>query len=69
MNFFSPVSAPWLTRALSWFHQFWTNDENEELEQEVTESMQRIQGLYAAAQEGVQQNEKVLRPSISLCSY
>jgi hypothetical protein len=37
------------------------NDEIEELEQGVAASMKRIQGLYTAAQEGVQQNAKVLR--------
>jgi hypothetical protein len=36
------------------------NDETDELGREVRDSMQRIQGLYVAAQAGLQQNEKVL---------
>jgi hypothetical protein len=38
------------------------NDETDELEREArdSDSMQRIQGLYAAAQAGLQENEKVL---------
>jgi hypothetical protein len=36
------------------------NVETDELERETRDSMQRIQGLYAAAQAGLQQNEKVL---------
>jgi hypothetical protein len=36
------------------------NDETDELERETKISMQRIQGLYAAAQAGLQQSEKVL---------
>ena len=58
LNFFSPVSAPWLSLTLSWF-QMWMNDETDELEREIKESMHRIQGLYVAAQAGLQ-NEKVL---------
>jgi hypothetical protein len=38
----------------------WMNDETDEMEQETRDSMLRIQGLYAAAQAGLQQNEKVL---------
>ncbi|KAF8155551.1 hypothetical protein B0H34DRAFT_751522 [Crassisporium funariophilum] len=50
--------ASWLSRTLSWFNTFWADDEIEYLEQEVVDSMERVQGLYMAAQEGVQQNEK-----------
>ena len=45
------------------------NDETDELDREARNSMQRIQGLYAAAQAGLQQSEKVLRTTTSLYKY
>ena len=44
---------------LQWFEEFFKDEDVGDLEQEVTESMERVQGLYLAAQEGVQQSHKV----------
>ncbi|KAF9558076.1 hypothetical protein CPC08DRAFT_25218 [Agrocybe pediades] len=49
--------APWLQRALEWFKVYYAPDA-EDLEREVVSSTERIQGLYIAAQDGVQQGQK-----------
>ncbi|KDR79961.1 hypothetical protein GALMADRAFT_242128 [Galerina marginata CBS 339.88] len=50
--------APWLSRTLQWFNIFFADEDLGDLEQDVTDSMERVQGLYMAAQEGVQQSNK-----------
>ena len=62
-NSITRSSAPWLTSTVKWFDDFCADDYLGNLEQEVTESVERVQGLYMAAQAGVQQIHKVyLRP-------
>ena len=51
--------APWLSTTLKWFDEFCAEDFMGDLEQEATELVQRIQGLYMAAQAGVQQIHEV----------
>ncbi|KAJ3513514.1 hypothetical protein NLJ89_g2905 [Agrocybe chaxingu] len=53
------IKAPWLPRTLQWFDVYCADEHIGDLEQEVTLSVERIQGLYMAAQEGVQQINKV----------
>jgi len=55
----SAKPAPWLFRTLRWFEEFFKDADIGDLEQEVTDSMERVQGLYLAAQEGVQQSHMV----------
>ncbi|CAA7264275.1 unnamed protein product [Cyclocybe aegerita] len=54
----SSKPAPWLPRTLQWFDAYCADEHVGDLEQEVTLSVERIQGLYMAAQEGVQQINK-----------
>jgi len=54
------LRAPWLSRTLSWFFEYCDEDEIDEAEQEVSDAVERINGLYAAAQTGVGQSHKVL---------
>jgi len=54
-----PYSAQWLPTTVQWFDDFCANEHLGELDQEVTESVQRVQGLYMAGQAGVQQIYKV----------
>lgn len=55
----STKPAPWLSKTLRWFEEFFADEYIGDLEQEVTDSMERVQGLYLAAQEGIQQSHKV----------
>jgi len=56
----STKPAPWLSKTLRWFEEFFADEDvGGDLEQEVNDSMERVQGLYLAAQEGIQQSRKV----------
>jgi hypothetical protein len=59
-------SAPWLQRTIGWFAEFFVEEDlSGDLEQEVLEAMERIHGLYAAAQSGARQNQqKVFHASL-----
>ena len=61
----SAKPASWFSRTLRWFEEFFRDEDAGDLEHEVTDSMERVQGLYLAAQEGVQQSHKVKPLSIS----
>lgn len=54
------LRGTWLSRVVSWFVNYYAGDIlNEDSDLEVTESVERIQGLYAAAQDGVRPSHKV----------
>ncbi|KAH9478690.1 Protein unc-80-like protein [Psilocybe cubensis] len=48
--------APWLTRTLRWFEDFIADEYIGEFEEEVTTAVERIRGLYAAAQAASKQD-------------
>ncbi|PPQ66012.1 hypothetical protein CVT24_011956 [Panaeolus cyanescens] len=50
--------APWLSRMLTWFEVYCAEDHFGDLEKDVDTAVERVQGLYQAAQEGVQQAHK-----------
>jgi len=60
--FYTLFRAPWLSPAIGWFEVFSADEHIGDLEQEVTDSVERVQGLYMAAQDGVQQINKVRDP-------
>ncbi|KAJ2914446.1 hypothetical protein MD484_g5972, partial [Candolleomyces efflorescens] len=60
-------SAPWLQRAIGWFTEFFVEEDlSGDLEQEVLEAMERLHGLYAAAQSGARQNQQQRRSTMVL---
>ncbi|KAF9051397.1 hypothetical protein BJ165DRAFT_1524338 [Panaeolus papilionaceus] len=54
----STKAAPWLSRMLTWFEVYCVEDHFGDLEKDVDVAVERIGGLYAAAEEGVQQANK-----------
>ncbi|KAF5334688.1 hypothetical protein D9611_011945 [Ephemerocybe angulata] len=61
--------APWLQRTINWFTEFYVEDDFAgDLEQEVHEAMERIHGMYAAAQSGAKHSEQQRRSTMILSS-
>jgi hypothetical protein len=51
--------APWVSRTLKWFDDYISDEDIGDFEKDVTSSVERVQGLYLSAHEGVQLNHKV----------
>ncbi|KAF8183119.1 hypothetical protein BJ912DRAFT_1144895 [Pholiota molesta] len=50
--------APWVSRTLKWFDDYISDEDIGDFEKDVTSSVERVQGLYLSAHEGVQLNHK-----------
>jgi len=61
------LRAPWLQRTIGWFAEFYVEEDLAgDLDQEVYEAMERIHGLYDAAQSGARQTQQKVCAVLSL---